>query len=323
MAEKLKFAVYWATSCGGCDVAIVDLCEDILSVVEVADIVFWPCALDFKYKDVEAMEDKSIDVCLFNGAIRNSDQEKVAKLLREKSKTVVAFGSCACFGGIPGLANFTNREEIFKSSYQETPSTNNPENTLPQTSHNAPEGELTLPEFYNTVSTLADVIKVEYLLPGCAPPKELIMTAVNAIVKGELPPVGSTIAGVKTLCDECDREKGERKIKEFIRPDKIKPDPKKCFLDQGILCLGPVTRSGCGQRCINANMPCRGCFGPSDYVHDMGAKILGGITSIIDSNDEEEIKKLTDQIVDPAGTFYRFTLPYSLLKRKIMKKEEV
>ena len=49
--------------------------------------------------------DGHLDVCLFNGAIRNSEGEHMAHLLRQKSKVLVAFGSCACFGGIPGLAN--------------------------------------------------------------------------------------------------------------------------------------------------------------------------------------------------------------------------
>ena len=80
--DKLKFAIYWAASCGGCDVAILDINEKILDVAEIADIVLWPIALDFKYKDVEAMPDGSVDVCLFNGAVRNSEQVDIAKMLR-------------------------------------------------------------------------------------------------------------------------------------------------------------------------------------------------------------------------------------------------
>ena len=71
-------------------------------------------AIDFKYKDVEAMDDGSIDVCLFNGAIRNSENEYMAKLLRQKSKVLVAFGSCASMGGIPGLANVATKREIMR-----------------------------------------------------------------------------------------------------------------------------------------------------------------------------------------------------------------
>ena len=97
--SKPKLAVYWASSCGGCDIAIVELGEHLLELAQVADIVFWPCAMDFKYHDVEAMPDGAIDVALFNGSIRTDlDAEHIAHLLRKKSKALVAFGSCACGG---------------------------------------------------------------------------------------------------------------------------------------------------------------------------------------------------------------------------------
>src|SRR4030042_1348006 len=115
--KKLQLAFYWAASCGGCEIAVLDINEKILDVIAIADILFWPVAIDIKYKDVEAMEDKSIDVCFFNGAIRNTEQEHLANLLRKKSKVLVAFGACAVNGGIPGLANLSNREEVFHVAY--------------------------------------------------------------------------------------------------------------------------------------------------------------------------------------------------------------
>ena len=62
---KLKIALYWAASCGGCEIATLAIHEKGLKLAEVADIVFWPVGLDFKYADVEKMADKSVDVCLF------------------------------------------------------------------------------------------------------------------------------------------------------------------------------------------------------------------------------------------------------------------
>lgn len=327
---KPKVAFYWCASCGGCEEAIIDLNEDILKVVEAVDIVFWPVALDFKKKDVEyLLKDGEIAVSFINGAVRTSEQEEMVKLLRKKSGLVVAFGSCAHLGGIPGLANFWTRSDIFERAYKTVPSIANPKGTLPQQKTKVPEGELTLPEFYDTVKTLDQTIDVEYYLPGCPPPPDLIMNAINAILKGELPEKGAVLAPEKSLCDTCPRaEKKPDKIsmKEIKRPHEIIPDPEKCFLEEGIICLGPVTRSGCGERCINANMPCRGCFGPTKEVIDQGAKGLSAIASILGVEGEEkmtdeEIQKLIDQIVDPAGTFYRFSLPSSLLKRKKWEKE--
>ena len=108
MSTKPKIALYWCASCGGCDETVVDLEEAILGVVDAVDIVFWPCAMDFKYEDVEALKDGELAVSFINGAIRSTEQEHAAKLLRRKSAAVVAFGSCACIGGIPALANLTS-----------------------------------------------------------------------------------------------------------------------------------------------------------------------------------------------------------------------
>jgi len=315
---KLKLAVYWSASCGGCDVAILDINERILDVAAIADIVFWPIAVDFKYSDVEAMEDKSIDICLFNGAVRTSEQEHIAKLLRAKSKAMVAFGACACFGGIPALANFTNRAEVFERAYIEAPSNDNSDHTFPQTLTKVEEGDLELPEFYDTVMTLAQVVDVEYFVPGCPPPVEIINKIVDALASGQLPPVGTVLASEKSLCDECKRVKEEKKITKIYRPHEIIPEPEKCLLEQGIICMGPATRGGCGQKCINANMPCRGCFGPPPGVTDQGAKMLSAVASIYDVKDEDEIKKMVEEVVDPAGTFYRFGMSSSMLNRKRM-----
>jgi F420-non-reducing hydrogenase small subunit len=317
--DKPKVAFYWCASCGGCEEAVVDLAEDILKVVEAVDIVFWPVALDFKKKDVEAMEDGSIAVSFINGAVRLSEQEEMVKLLRKKSQLVVAFGSCSHLGGIPGLANFWNKETIFQYAYKKSPSTDNPEGTTPQEKTIVDGKELYLPSFYDTVYALNQVIDVDYYLPGCAPPKDLIMNAVQAILEGKLPPKGAVLSPNKSLCDDCERNdsKPEKlEISEIKRPWEVMIDPEKCFLAQGIICMGPATRTGCGERCIEANMPCRGCFGPTDQVFDQGAKFLSALASILGTDNEEEIEKIIQTIVDPAGTFYRFSLPVSIMRRK-------
>ena len=129
---KAKLAIYWAASCGGCEISILAINEKILDVGAAFDIVFWPCAADGKVHDVEKMPDGAIDVCLFNGGIRTSEQEYMAQLLRAKSKVLVAFGSCAHEGCIPGLANASNRREIFDTVYRRPPSTENPNGIEPQ-----------------------------------------------------------------------------------------------------------------------------------------------------------------------------------------------
>jgi F420-non-reducing hydrogenase small subunit len=316
---KLKLASYWAAACGGCDVAILDIHETILDLAAAADIVFWPIATDFKYSEVEAMPDGHIDVTLFHGAVRNSENEHLAHLLRAKSKTLVAFGSCAHIGGIPGLANLFTREEIFKRVYQETPSTVNPEKIEPQPKSEAAEGELTIPEFYNTVKTLNQVVDVDYYMPGCPPTPKQIWNVVQVIVSGQLPPKGAVIgASEKTQCDECTRKKEEKKISSFKRIATALPDPDRCFLEQGFLCMGPVTRGGCDTRCQLSGVGCRGCFGAPAGVLDQGAKAISAIASIIEAKEEAEVQKIIDQIPDSLRSFNRFGIPASLITRKVL-----
>ena len=174
---KIKLAIYWGASCGGCDVSILDTDMKVLTIGDMADIVFWPLGVDGKISDVEALEDGEITVTLFNGAIRNSENEEVAHLLRKKSALMVAYGSCAVLGGMPGLANTSNTKEILDYVYTKTPTMPHFQKTqkspvIPQTLYKAPEGDLTLPVLYDTVKTLDQILDVDYYVPGC-PPKTL------------------------------------------------------------------------------------------------------------------------------------------------------
>jgi F420-non-reducing hydrogenase small subunit len=322
--KKLQLAFYWAASCGGCEIAVLDINEKILDVIALADILFWPVAIDTKYKDVEAMEDNSVDVCFFNGAIRTTEQEHLAKLLRKKAKVLVAFGACAVNGGIPGLANVANCEEVFNVAYLNNPSTENPKKITPKTSVKVKEGTLTLPEFYDTVKSLDQVVDVDYFLPGCPPTPDMIMTAVGAIAENKLPPKGSIIAPLKSVCDECRFEKSEKKIKQIKRVYELEKFEEKCLLEQGIICMGPATRGGCNARCLDANMPCTGCGGPTPNSFDQGAKMISALASILglegeEKMNDEEVDKLIEQVVDVIGTFYKYTLPTSLINRRVIK----
>ncbi len=313
---KPKIAFYWCASCGGCEEAVVDLAEQILPVVEATDIVFWPCAMDFKTRDIEKMADSSIAVSFINGAVRTSEQEHMAKLIRQKSGLVVAFGSCAGLGGIPALANLTNRRKIFKAAYHNSPSVTNPDGVEPKPEAMVDGHKLTLPVFYETVYKLDDVIDVDYYLPGCPPTTNLIINAVSAILESKLPPKGAVLSPDKSLCSSCKRNdtKPEQIYMESIkRIIDVIADPEKCFLIQGLICMGPATRDGCGAPCIQGNMPCTGCFGPTDSCRDQGGKMISSIGGILEGEDPVSMQKAIKGIVDPAGTFYRYSLSSSLL----------
>ena len=326
--SKLKIAFYWAASCGGCEIAVLDLNEKILDVVQLADIVFWPVAMDIKYKDIEALPDKHIDITFFNGSIRNSEQEHMAKVLRQKSKTLIAFGSCADEGSIPGLANLNNKAEILEQVYIKDKSNINPQGTTPKTETKVKEGTLKIPEFYDTVKTLSQTVEVDYTLPGCPPPVKLIAAAIDAIASNNLPPKGSVLAPLKPVCDECPRKRENKKIGKLYRVYEKTPEPEKCLLEQGILCMGIATRSGCGAKCLTVDSPCTGCGGKAPNVPEQGAAMMTALASILgydsvegkEKYTEKEIEDLIGQIKDPTGTFYMYSLPASILKRKVIKK---
>lgn len=319
MSDKPKVAFYWCSSCGGCEEAVVDLAEKILDVVAAVDIVFWPVALDFKKADVEAMEDGSILAAFVNGAIRTTEQEEMAHLLRRKAKVLVAFGSCAHLGGIPALANLWDREAIFDTVYRTGPSTVNPDGVIPQVATPHDGQWVTLPGFYDTVRALDQVTSVDYYIPGCAPTPNVIAGAVATLLSGDLPPAGTVLAPDVALCEECprlDTKPQDLTLDRFYRPHEILIDEGTCLLAQGLLCMGPATRAGCGHLCINGNMPCSGCFGPTSRVHDQGGKYLSAIASMLTELDEEAIGDALDTIPDPIGTFYRYGLAGSLLHRR-------
>jgi len=315
--EKLKIGVYWGASCGGCDISLLEIGPHLLELIEAADILFWPCAADFKYRDVAAYPERHMDICFFNGGVRSSEQEEIARLLRQKSKTLVAYGACACDGGIPALANSNTVEGIFEASYHDNPSLDNPDHVEPQPITRCDFGTLEIPRLYPQVLRLSDVAEVDYQIPGCPPVAERVWEAILALVRGELTVHGGAIkvaCSDKSVCDDCSLEKRKVRIKEFRRPHEAIPEAGWCLLEQGFICMGPATRSGCGALCTKANLPCRGCYGPCSEVRDQGAAMIGAIGSILDASTEEDAREMVDRIVDPIGTFYRFTMSSSDLK---------
>ncbi|ACV69543.1 NADH ubiquinone dehydrogenase [Desulfohalobium retbaense] len=328
MSRRMSIAMNWAGACGGCDVSLLDTQGKLLELTAVADVVYWPVALDYKRSDLEALPEKSVDIGLFNGVVRTSEQAEDARRLRERCRVLVAYGACACHGGIPGLANQSDREEIFRVAYQDTVSTDNPDQIRPQQRTPVPGGEVTLPAFHDSVRALHQVVDVDYFLPGCPPTPERILDLLGVVqaynAGDDLPPAGSILAPEATLCQECPRAETRRagRMPRLYRPHEIVADPETCFLEQGVICMGPFTRGGCGSACITVNMPCRGCFGPAPGVYDPGAEALSVFGSVAGEGGEDflsrgEMKRAVNSFRDPLGSVYRFTLPCGIVPRKV------
>jgi F420-non-reducing hydrogenase small subunit len=330
MAKKITIALKRGASCVGCDIAVVNFNEELFTLLSVADLVFSPTLLDVKYDDLRAMPDKSITIGFYHGAVRNSDNEEMAHVMRRKCQILIAYGACAHMGGIPGLANATTKQAILTQVYKTTFTTVNPEGVLPLEKMKDEKGhELTLPEFWDEVKCLDDVVDVDYYVPACPPTPnmnlQILQVVKDFVNEGKpLPPKGTVIASEKTLCDECKRKRADKvAIDTMNRIQDVMLDPDKCFLEQGIICLGPATRAGCDAVCTATNMPCRGCMGPTAAVTEQGASMLSALASVYGLTTQEadmaetEIDKLMSGVLDPLGCFYRFSLAKSELGRVV------
>ena len=327
MSEKPKLAIYWAASCGGCEIAVVNLHEKLLELDAALDFMFCPALLDTKKSAIEALPDGAIAITFFNGALRTEENVEMAHLLRRKSRLLVAFGSCAKGGCIPALANFSTKDELLQTLYIDSPSLDNPAGILPGAMTSFAEGDLQLPALLERVKHLAQEVAVDYSIPGCPPESHQIWQVIETVLAGDLPPTGATIGcGTLTVCDDCDRLKEDKRISAFRRSYEFYPDLKACLLEQGLLCMGIATRSGCGAPCTKANMPCTGCYGAPEGVSDQGAKMVAALGSVMDIGDtsglsEEAIAgRVADflkTIPDYAGLFYKYTLASSTLGGRV------
>lgn len=329
MADKPKLAVYWAASCGGCEVSLLNLDEFFLELDKDFDFIFCPCLLDTKKSFIEALPDGAIDLTLFNGAIRSSENEEMARLLRQKSRLLAAFGSCASEGCIPALSNLSSGDEHLRTIYLDTPSTDNPDGVMPGCTTALRDGDLALPRFYERVRTLSQTVTVDFSIPGCPPEPHQIRRVLEAYHAGDIPAAGSVVGcGALTVCDDCDRIKADKRIRAFYRNHEIVPDRQACLLEQGLLCLGIATRNGCGAPCTQANMPCGGCYGPPSGVLDQGAKVVAALASVMDSGTMDgltevemsaRIDDFLDAIPDYAGVLYKYGLAGSILGGRVEK----
>ncbi|MHA1683362.1 MAG: hypothetical protein ACTSUE_20650 [Promethearchaeota archaeon] len=435
----IKTAFYQCSSCWGCHQSLMNLHLGLLPVLPELNIVYWPAVVDFKFSDLEGYEDGSVDVGFIEGMLRTEHDVHGAKVMRKKCKVLIAFGTCACYGSVKGLANQWSKEELLKRKFEDVESMGEPNNMV---TNKDPE----LTDITDAVVNVDKVVKIDAYLPGCPPKKENILGAVAFLIKkspdtmdknsnvcatctaspclldqGKLCFGSVTAAGCGLMCpnsgDSCvgclgatnsvdaakaDKLKGllnelspanteqANTISSFLilynglpvqgslylmadpmrklalkepvkfsndvpgaclkalanspnytfmngnvcstcdrngnmnkKMDKIKrvyeglPDTEQCLLNQGYICMGPVTQAGCGAICPSANSVCTGCYGPVSGITDQGARAMSTIASMADV-DIDEIK---DKILDPVGLFYRFSLASAEINKKVNDSE--
>lgn len=309
----VKVAEEWLNACSGCEISIVDLGERLLEVLSLVEFVHIPVILDHKYYgqlgDGTHIDIPEADVGIISGSIRNHEHLEVAREMRKKCKLIIALGTCATHGGIPALANSYENEEILQRYYSTE--------TTDKVDFYPDEG---IPALLDAVYALDEKIAVDVYLPGCAPHPDQVFAALAALLSGQMPSLPD-----KSVCDQCAtvREgKGQvKKLRRFLRaPEYGSPDEPiekmRCLLEQGFLCMGPVTKAGCGgdkatPRCLAARVPCRGCYGP---VEQDGNQLLLMLNAL--ASNGIDIESLPDY-----PSLLRFSGGHHLLRAGRAKKE--
>jgi F420-non-reducing hydrogenase small subunit len=275
----VKVAEEWLNICGGCEVTILDIGEPLLDLLPSLQFVHMPVLMDHKYfgqtGERAELEIPEADVGIVSGGIRNEKEKHVAEEMRKKCKTLVALGSCACYGGIPALANQYPLTELFDKVYRQSKTT--------ESGSDPSEG---LPKLTDRVYALDEVVKVDVAIPGCPTVPELVVDALTSLLEGKpfsLPE--------RSVCDDCPTKREKKAVTALKRPlESMVPltqklEESRCFMELGYLCVGPATKSGCGgsektPRCIKGYMPCRGCFGPIRKGANPMVDMMGALSSI-------------------------------------------
>ena len=298
----VKVAEEWLATCGGCEITILDIGEALLEILPKLEFVHMPVLMDHKYfgqkGDGSELEIPEADVGIISGGIRTEENKKVAQEMRKRCKTIIAIGSCANFGGIPALGNMYVNQQIFDKVYRDTKSTDK-----------GKDPSVDIPPLTDKVYALSEVIKVDLGLPGCPTTPELVASALTALLEGKpftLPE--------RSVCDDCPTKREKKATTKLKRPLESvsftpgqKLDGVRCFMEQGYLCLGPVTKAGCGgdekvPRCVKAYMTCRGCFGPIRAGANPMIDMMGALSTIgLDPREMEDRRATFNRFVGAQG----------------------
>ncbi len=256
MPPRLSFE--WLHACSGCEIALLNCGERLLGLLDRVEIVHFPLLMDHKYQGWEGGEGEmnlpEAEIGLVSGGVASEEHLVVLRAMREKCRTLISFGTCATHGGIPALRNQWPINEALRTVF-----------TGPEG-----KGEVSnkIPAHLDRVYSIDEKVRVDVSLPGCPPRPEMILEVIEALLEHQ-----SLHLPNKSVCETCPTVctgKGRAAVRRFLANAEYDPeepiDRMRCLLEQGLLCMGPVTAGGCGGKdtplCIRARVPCRGCYGP-------------------------------------------------------------
>ena len=229
------------------------------------DIVYSPTFIDLK-------EIPNVDLAIVEGGVRTKDDETLIREVRAKCRILVGLGLCATHGGITSLGNRLALKNLLEKEYSLIDTTK-------------------LPELEDLMYPICNFVDVDYYIPGCPPMPFLIVHTLKSIVSGKQPEHYQSV-----VCTECHRKIVAAKLDRLYGIYEKPADPVLCMVSQGFVCLGSLTREGCGAPCPRAGFTCFGCRGPPDSMmyrsRDMYAflvKVIASRTSIPEETVKEEL----------------------------------
>lgn len=248
--RKVRIALISLSTCGGCTAALIQNQSDLTVLTENVDIIYCPMLMD-----ADSFQD--VDVAMVDGAVRTREDEQLLLEIRRKSRFVAAWGTCATFGGIPAMANQFELEELLEESYGQAidPFSYYLSTRKKMDNDNA---ENLSGELLRKARKLDDVIRVDYFLPGCPPRASLAKGLIEELQGDE-----NTTKIKSVVCAECSRKSKKMAPADmkFFPGNALNNDI--CLVSQGVLCLGLITKGGCGAACLQGGLPCWGCRGPT------------------------------------------------------------
>ncbi len=274
-------------------------------IIDESEIVYWPTI-----GKTGPIED--IDIAFISGTAKTRSHVNTVRSIRENTRILVAYGTSAIYGGVPGMTALLR----------------------PGDHHGYMELDEEHKNLEETVRPITSITEPDILVPGEPPSEEanrILSETIEKLLNGEAMNKPIYVFTGENLCKHCPRR--PKNIEKLEMPGiksvfEVDTRNDKCFLELGILCMGPVTASGCGHVCIRMNQPCTGCNGPARGVVDQGLNYISSFTSILLKSKERQVMfdyfaKELDKLHDPMGYFYRYTLPKAMLTRLALKKRGV
>lgn len=282
------------SGCSGCHIALVDLHEKLLQLMDTIEFVRIPVLMDER-------EYPAAKIGIVEGAVRSDHDRKALVAFRDSVKTLVAFGTCAVFGGPSGIGWLHKPDTLLDTVFYGGPTTEPEKNR-----------DDTRPVLEQSVVPVDEVVPVDLYLPGCPPHPYWIAQALGALHDPQ-----QHILEQKTVCSNCDRIMKKQTGVTLRKAAVDAPDDTVCLLSQGTVCLGSVTMQRCQSPCPNRGIACTGCAGPSfDIITEphldirtMVAERMHRLTGI----DRDEICNYIEQ---EAKTFYAYALSSPVIYKK-------